>query len=129
MSTTKKDRVTVADVSIARDVYGAYVVSAMVDGHRVARNYYGFTKRAASKLFRDEANGIGETAREVARVRGIIANGRDNTRGPNGEHKPDMTTCGACGRTWDDGRISSLTPTPSARCPFEYAHTHAPKES
>jgi hypothetical protein len=63
-----------------------------------------------------------EQRAEVARVRGIIRRGRKNRYGEYGEHVPRMTTCGACGRTWDDGRVSELTPTPSARCPFEYAH-------
>lgn len=30
----------------------------------------------------------------------------------------DDSTCGTCGRTWH----SVATPTPSARCPFEYDH-------
>lgn len=59
---------------------------------------------------------------EAARVRRIIERGEPNEDGPNGEHVPELTTCGTCGRTWDDGRISELTPAPSARCPFEYAH-------
>lgn len=33
------------------------------------------------------------------------------------------TTCGHCGRTWDDGHVSGYTPTPSGRCPFEPWHT------
>ena len=32
------------------------------------------------------------------------------------------TTCGICGRTWDDARITSVTPAPAARCPFEPWH-------
>lgn len=31
-------------------------------------------------------------------------------------------TCGTCGLTWDDGKITSMTPAPSARCPFEAFH-------
>jgi hypothetical protein len=31
-------------------------------------------------------------------------------------------TCGTCGRTWDDGHVTSVTPAPSARCPFEGWH-------
>ena len=31
-------------------------------------------------------------------------------------------TCGSCGRTWEDGISTSVTPTPSARCPFEHWH-------
>lgn len=31
-------------------------------------------------------------------------------------------TCGTCGRTWDDGVSTALTPVPAGRCPFEYIH-------
>lgn len=31
-------------------------------------------------------------------------------------------TCGTCGLSWDDGKVTSMTPAPSARCPFEYFH-------
>lgn len=34
----------------------------------------------------------------------------------------DIVTCGACGRSWDDAVVTSWTPAPSARCPFEYDH-------
>jgi hypothetical protein len=34
----------------------------------------------------------------------------------------DPVTCGECHRTWDDAVITSVTPTPSARCPFEQWH-------
>jgi hypothetical protein len=30
--------------------------------------------------------------------------------------------CGTCGLAWDDGVSTSMTPTPSARCPFEAFH-------
>jgi len=33
-----------------------------------------------------------------------------------------VATCGQCGRHWDDAHISGVTPTPAARCPFEYSH-------
>ncbi len=33
-------------------------------------------------------------------------------------------TDGACGLSWDDSIITSMTPTPSARCPFEYFHEY-----
>lgn len=36
----------------------------------------------------------------------------------------DKATCGYCGLSWDDGIITSITPTPSARCPFEYFHVY-----
>jgi hypothetical protein len=41
----------------------------------------------------------------------------------DGREIVDVVTCGTCGRSWNDAAISSLTPTPSARCPFEYEHT------
>lgn len=34
----------------------------------------------------------------------------------------DVATCGVCGLSWDDGQITSMTPAPSARCPFEAFH-------
>ncbi len=34
----------------------------------------------------------------------------------------DVVTCGTCGRSWDDAISTSMTPAPSARCPFEYYH-------
>jgi hypothetical protein len=30
--------------------------------------------------------------------------------------------CGTCELSWDDAIITSWTPAPSARCPFEYFH-------
>lgn len=33
-----------------------------------------------------------------------------------------VTTCGECGRSWDDAVVTGWTPAPSARCPFEYEH-------
>lgn len=34
----------------------------------------------------------------------------------------DVASCGACGRSWDDAVSTAWTPTPAARCPFEYEH-------
>lgn len=34
----------------------------------------------------------------------------------------DVVRCGTCGRAWDDAVSSSVTPTPSGRCPFEDNH-------
>jgi hypothetical protein len=36
----------------------------------------------------------------------------------------DWATCGYCGLSWDDGKITSMTPAPSGRCPFEYFHIY-----
>jgi hypothetical protein len=41
------------------------------------------------------------------------------------EVQPDPdgnATCGACGLSWDDTKVTGITPTPSGRCPFEYFH-------
>jgi len=34
----------------------------------------------------------------------------------------DPAVCGTCGLSWDDGIVTSMTPAPSARCPFEAFH-------
>jgi hypothetical protein len=34
----------------------------------------------------------------------------------------DPVTCETCGCCWDDAIVTSWTPAPSARCPFEYFH-------
>lgn len=36
----------------------------------------------------------------------------------------DRATCGHCGLSWDDAIITSMTPAPSARCPFEAFHVY-----
>lgn len=36
--------------------------------------------------------------------------------------RADVATCGECGRSWDDSLSTAVTPTPAARCPFEYDH-------
>ena len=37
---------------------------------------------------------------------------------------PRATVCGHCHRGWDDTVSTSVTPTPSGRCPFEYEHEY-----
>lgn len=44
-----------------------------------------------------------------------------------GQPAKDRATCGHCGLSWDDGISTSMTPTPSGRCPFEYFHIY-PKD-
>lgn len=39
-----------------------------------------------------------------------------------GQTAKDRATCGTCGRSWDDGKSTSMTPTPAGRCPFEAFH-------
>ena len=41
-----------------------------------------------------------------------------------GQKAKDRATCGHCGLSWDDGKITSMTPTPSGRCPFEAFHIY-----
>ena len=41
-----------------------------------------------------------------------------------GQKAEDKATCGHCGRSWDDAKVTELTPTPAARCPFEYFHVY-----
>ena len=36
----------------------------------------------------------------------------------------EWMTCGHCGRTWNDAVITSITPVPSGRCPFESEHEY-----
>ena len=38
------------------------------------------------------------------------------------EKKGTLAFCGTCGRYWDDGIATSMTPVPAGRCPFEYYH-------
>ena len=40
----------------------------------------------------------------------------------SGDIVKDKVTCGTCNRSWDDAKVTSITPVPSARCPFEYWH-------
>ena len=55
----------------------------------------------------------------------------DGTRYPGrlqrdemGEPKVIVATCGHCGFSWNDALITSVTPTPSGRCPNEYGHVY-----
>jgi len=36
----------------------------------------------------------------------------------------EITSCGSCGLQWDDAIVTSMTPAPAARCPFEYFHEY-----
>lgn len=39
--------------------------------------------------------------------------------------RPSIVTDGACGLSWDDDIVTSMTPTPAGRCPFEQFHGRA----
>ena len=49
--------------------------------------------------------------------------GATPTYDEDGNERVVVATCHTCGRSWNDAAISSFTPAPSARCPFEYEHT------
>jgi hypothetical protein len=51
--------VTENDISYRRTFQGAWALSAIVGGYREERQYMGYTKREASRLFRNEFNGKG----------------------------------------------------------------------
>lgn len=41
-----------------------------------------------------------------------------------GQKASAKATCGHCGLSWADAKPTSLTPVPSARCPFEPFHQY-----
>jgi len=42
----------------------------------------------------------------------------------HGDNPPGKATCGHCGLSWDDDKVTSMTPAPSGRCPFETFHKY-----
>jgi len=48
-------------------------------------------------------------------------------RRPEGE-KPQWMQCGLCKTWWDNSLITSKTPVPSGRCPFEWEHVEPKPE-
>lgn len=45
-----------ADLSIEKNTYGAYAISALVNGYRVSRQFYGYTKKESIRRFLDGVN-------------------------------------------------------------------------
>lgn len=43
---------------IERNYQGAWVISDIIGGYRVARQYYGYTKREAIRLFRADSKAV-----------------------------------------------------------------------
>ncbi len=41
---------------------------------------------------------------------------------PGDDGYETAAVCNGCGRSWDDRAVTSMTPTPSGRCPFEPFH-------
>lgn len=58
---------------------------------------------------------------------GIPADYKVQPLGPN-DAAEDRSTCGTCGLSWDDGKVTSMTPAPSGRCPFESFHSQDDEE-
>lgn len=51
-----------------------------------------------------------------------ILDGATVRRDEDGHSIIETATCGECERSWNDAAISSMTPTPSGRCPYEAVH-------
>lgn len=69
------------------------------------------------------------SAARIAELERIIAarlisteNGARQRYDENGRLIVDVVTCGNCGMSWNDALVSSRTPAPGARCPYEYEH-------
>lgn len=45
-------------MTIERNYQGAWVISDIIGGYRVARSYYGYTKREAVALFRADSKAV-----------------------------------------------------------------------
>ena len=43
---------------IEKNTQGAWVISDIIGGYRVARSYYGYTKREAIRLFRADSKAV-----------------------------------------------------------------------
>jgi hypothetical protein len=49
-------------------------------------------------------------------------NGAEAKHDDEGNVVVRMATCGDCGLSWNDALVTSRTPTPSGRCPYEPIH-------
>lgn len=49
-------------------------------------------------------------------------NGAEARHDDDGKVIEDIATCGECGQSWNDALMTSRTPAPSARCPYEHIH-------
>jgi hypothetical protein len=46
------------DIAVSKNLHGAIVCSAVIGDRLISRQYYGFTKREAIRLFREEVEVI-----------------------------------------------------------------------
>ena len=51
-----------ADITAEKNIRGAWVLSAIVSGYLTSRQFYGYTKKEATRLFLDKVNGRKENA-------------------------------------------------------------------
>lgn len=71
---------------------------------------------------RDVIARVEELREEFEREEITEDNGAEAQRDENDKVKEDIATCGTCGKSWNDALISSRTPAPSGRCPYEHIH-------
>jgi hypothetical protein len=45
-------------MSATKNIYGAWTVSDIVNGFKIRRTYYGYTKREAMQIFKLETTGV-----------------------------------------------------------------------
>jgi len=76
----------------------------------------------AEKVKEQRAARIRQLAQIVEERRICEANGAEARHDENGNVIEDIATCGNCGESWNDALITSWTPAPSGRCPYEYIH-------
>ena len=76
-------------------------------------------ERIAARL--DAHNGSGPH-RYLVRIVPVLAGAELRHDPETGEQRTDWARCGTCGRYWNDADVSTWTPAPAARCPFEYEH-------
>ena len=62
----------------------------------------------------------------IGELEGILQDAQDELEAEQDEtDEREEAQCGACGLTWNDAAVSSKTPTPGGRCPFEHIHEEA----
>lgn len=77
------------------------------------------TRGEAKRRYRRELGGVKALIREYRGVRYLSKQATKHEHGVPW----NWTTCGTCGRAWDDTKSTDITPTPGGRCPFEHWHT------
>ena len=72
---------------------------------------------------------IAEAEERIAQLKALISkelisieNGAGFILDDDGKIVTDIAACNTCDMEWNDALITSRTPAPSARCPYEYIH-------